>query len=549
MSDSVEFDIYKESKNKIKEALMMSFGVDALLSKVMPIHLKGANVDTIPMVREWIKDGTINVSSEFQNKFNEKEKYDSHKYHNHSNYKSKGKVDKELHENNELKDKYTGNILKRNEKRNLDHIISAKEIDSDPATLLSGLDGSDVANDISNFQSTEKYLNINKSAKTMTDWINGIDQTILDKEEKIKTIEKNKIKIENSSLSKKEKEHKIREANNDIKKQKYHIDKLKEVDKEKALEIDAKARQKKEKTFFDATYNKEFAKDSLKSAGKSGIAIGLSELTGLIFLEVFNEFSDNFKDIKKDFTKDFNLKSFLNKIKIIMKKSFDNIYSKWKDILRTVGYGFIKGFLSDLTKTLINLVKVTTKKLSRIIKEAYSGVINVVRMLRNNSEKMNKKELVQGIIWSLGSSAAIISSILLIENIQNIIPIPSFLAESVEMFLEAVCSGLIIVLLTYFIYHSPTMQKIFNYLLETKSYIKNKEALDKYIDEHIKVIYSKEFNIDLNELKDFRYSLFEEQDEDKRSVVINDECSKRNLSFDFEDNDESTLNWLKNLKK
>lgn len=56
-------------------------------------------------------------------------------------------------------------------KKNLDHIISAKEIHDDPGRILAERDGAELANDASNLAFTHESLNKSKKADSMDAFI------------------------------------------------------------------------------------------------------------------------------------------------------------------------------------------------------------------------------------------------------------------------------------------------------------------------------------------------------------------------------------------
>ncbi len=57
------------------------------------------------------------------------------------------------------------------DKKNLDHIISAKEIHDDPGRILAERDGAELANDASNLAFTHESLNKSKKADSMDAFI------------------------------------------------------------------------------------------------------------------------------------------------------------------------------------------------------------------------------------------------------------------------------------------------------------------------------------------------------------------------------------------
>lgn len=75
--------------------------------------------------------------------------YDPNVYHKAPSYKKTHDKYSQKYKEGTLPDAYTGLQLsiENNDKWNLDHVISAKEIHMDPGRILSGLDGIELAND------------------------------------------------------------------------------------------------------------------------------------------------------------------------------------------------------------------------------------------------------------------------------------------------------------------------------------------------------------------------------------------------------------------
>jgi hypothetical protein len=96
----------------------------------------GGNVDTVHNVRS----GVWATTAERQN-FEQRGAYDSDAYHRHENYKATGQRDKSSQAAGTLHDPYRDKVMGANEQRNLDHVISAKEVRR-PARVLAGLSGS-----------------------------------------------------------------------------------------------------------------------------------------------------------------------------------------------------------------------------------------------------------------------------------------------------------------------------------------------------------------------------------------------------------------------
>lgn len=134
--------IFREYERVLVESLVSSFGLDFLIR-----DLHGGDVDTIHNVRQIGTDPDMKYKNQ-QNQadYENRGQYDSSVYHSDAKYRQKNAEVSQQKADGTLKDAYTGKVIQRDEKHNLDHVISAKEIHNDPGRVLAGLNGTDLAN-------------------------------------------------------------------------------------------------------------------------------------------------------------------------------------------------------------------------------------------------------------------------------------------------------------------------------------------------------------------------------------------------------------------
>ncbi len=155
-----EFHLINELHKTVIQSLITSF----YLYFILLDDKKGGDVDTVHNARAYANgDSEINISANIKQKIADNKKYDSHEYHSHKHYKDKGAADKKLHRKGKLVDEYSNKKMSRDKNRQLDHIISASEIHNDGGAILAGIDGVDLENQDSNFQSIGAYINNLKS--------------------------------------------------------------------------------------------------------------------------------------------------------------------------------------------------------------------------------------------------------------------------------------------------------------------------------------------------------------------------------------------------
>ena len=299
-----EFDWAAELEKTVIKSLTTSFGLDFLLFN----DKLGGNVDTIHNARNSVYATKIE-----ENRYLQKGKYNSDLYHQDPNYKARGKSDKAKHQQGTLTDTYRNSTLKQNEKRQLDHVISAHEIEQDAGRILAELDGVKLANQDSNLSSTLAYINTKKSDKSVEEFVASIPAAI---QEKQNSLEKNKAKLAFLPNNTPEEQDNRRKLEDKIRNEQSHIDALQSVDKEKMLEADKKAR-----TAYNSQVNwnyyasSKFFKNTATEAGKAGLSMGLRQALGLVLAELWFELKEAIPRIYRNVKTNFTLENFVSHIK------------------------------------------------------------------------------------------------------------------------------------------------------------------------------------------------------------------------------------------
>ena len=117
-------------------------------------------------------------------------------------YKDANKAMKEQQKAGNLKDEYTGKDIKQNDKANLDHVVSRKELYENKRRKQANISTEDLANKDENLKPTNESLNKSKKEKSVEKYL----ETREVREQKLReqNERKNK-KIDESNMSEKEK--------------------------------------------------------------------------------------------------------------------------------------------------------------------------------------------------------------------------------------------------------------------------------------------------------------------------------------------------------
>lgn len=541
---SNKFDWTAAIHDEVVKSLCSSFGLDFLLFE----DKVGGDVDTIHNVRQGIYATKVE-----NDKYVNKSSYNTHDYHQdkrqsnpnneESRYKQKNNLDGILQNEGRLYDPYMNRYLDNSKKRNLDHIISAKEIHEDAGRILAELDGVELANQSSNFNSTLEVINKSKNAKSMQEFIEYIPKKISNLESEIKTLEQKKSTI---GLSEKE-INRLEKFNEDV-------EVFKNFDKEAALKLDKEAREKYNYQVNQAYYKgSKFLGNALHTSLNSGVKMGMRQAIGLVLAEVWFELREQLPVIINQCKIKFEMSDFLIKIKVTLENIWKRVSARFQDLLVSFKDGFLGGLFASVTTTVVNIFFTTQKAMGKLIRECWQTIIQVTKLITFNPDNLAVGDLAKEVTRLIGLAVNVAIGTIVHQHLVNLISALPF-GVYIASFLSALVAGILTVGFSYFLDYSEIMQKVWSYLNSLKSkyqftlefYQQINAELDEYLIELSKI----EFNLDADELYIFSQSLASANSEYERGLVLAAEAQRRNIELPFEiNNTKSGRDWLSGLSK
>ena len=324
-----------------------------------------------------------------------------------------------------VKDEYTGDSI--NIKRaDIDHVVSAKEIETDSAghLFMNQEDRVKMGTDDVNLAYTKDKANRSKGSKKMEDW-----------------------------LDKKNKEGSTNEERFGI-------------DRERALAKDKAARKHMSKTINKAAF-KKYSKELLATGGKDAAKMAAYSAIGAIMHDLSLAVVEELKYILKN-RGNKTFKELFRHFKEKMAEVCDALKKKWKDIVAGSLEAGIVAFLSNIVVFVINIFATTLKKIVSMIRAGFVSLCQAVKIMVHHPEGMTQGEanyqaikiLTAGLIGalSLGLSASIEKFLQTIPGLQPIMmfPIPSFggdprtVSDIIAVTLSAVVGGLVTTIVLYY---------------------------------------------------------------------------------------------------
>jgi hypothetical protein len=324
-------------------------------------------------------------------------------------------------------DAYTGKPLPKDGRAHLDHIVSAKEIETKAENHLfkTPEERAKMAANDKNLAWTEGSANQSKGELPMKEWLDKTDK-----------------------------------KTGETKAGKYSIN------KDMALKEDANAR-KYIKTEITVAAAKKYGSELLMTGGKdaanmaaySALGVVLRDLTQAVFEEIRTTFRERGKE---------SLKEIFIRFKERIGAVLADIRAKWKDIFKGSMEAGIMAFLSNIVVFVINLFATTLKKLVSMIRAGFVSLCQAVKMLTNPPAGMDREEanyqalkiLTAGLIGaaSLGLSAGIEKLLQAIPGLQPFMmfPVPSIgkeprtVSDIIAVVLSALAGGILTTVVLYF---------------------------------------------------------------------------------------------------
>lgn len=337
----------------------------------------------------------------------------------------KNKNMKKEHEKGELIDTYTGKVIGVNDKPNLDHVVSRKEIFENRSRKQANIDTKDLANKQENLVPTNESLNKSKKEKSVKNFLNTKEEREKDLIKQNEAAHKKINESNKSDLEKRIEHEKIDKRLND---------KL-DANPELMNEADKKARNSIDKD-IKIGQAKEIAKEASLDALKMIAVSALFELLKSIMNGLIRFFKEKHKS--------FNL--FLSE----MKESIRKFISRLSNFFE-VG---LSSLIGTVISEIFDSIASTFKKFVSLIKQSVKSIIDAFKYLtdeKNKDEPLGIKiaQIGKIIIAGLLSAGAIFGGELIEKLLMNIpfmnitIPFIGSLANITGLFLSSLISGII----------------------------------------------------------------------------------------------------------
>lgn len=222
------------------------------------------------------------------------------------------------------------------------------------------------------------------------------------------------------------------------------------------LEKDKQARkaynEKINRTYYT---NPAFFKDTVKAAGKVGIAMGLRQALGLFFSEIWFAVRDEIRQGKEDG------RTLFNNIASGVKKGLENAKLKYKELWHKFIEGAVGGILASLTTTLCNIFFATAKNVIRIIRQSWASLVEATKILLFNPDFLPFGEQFRAAAKIIATGASVVAGTMVGDLIAKtgVAAIP-VVGNIVQTFCGTLVTGILSCSLLYLLDKNSTVNKI-----------------------------------------------------------------------------------------
>ncbi|TGE75933.1 hypothetical protein [Weissella confusa] len=418
-------------KGQIQANLISQFGLGQLFDSFQD----GGGVDTIHNVRN-----DVFSSDEVKNKIHSEtsgyNKDEAAKYRGQSKrYQKIQGQQKEMQHTGNLYDPNTGKKIARNEKTDLDHTISLKEIYEDPGRVLAGYSVDEAANSKDNLKLTNSNINHSMRDDNKTDYAND-----LERKRSIWRAELKKVK-ENPNLTDEQKRTKTRNINNRLK---ASAEDIKNSDK---------ASRKSQEAMYNKTYYtsdaflKNVATNSAKQAGNQG----LKSAIGAVVYQASDILFDAIIPVLKNWKSYGSMSARIQDFKVRIKDGLANLKERLAQVKDAALAGLGGGFISALVNTAINTFLTTTKNIARLLNDVARSLWQAIKILTSKDKSIPFSQKLKEAIKLVTTAVIATGGVILGEAIKVSLQGTPFapVADVVSTAVAAILTGLVTALVLF----------------------------------------------------------------------------------------------------
>lgn len=323
------------------------------------------------------------------------------------------------------------------------------------------------------------------------------------------------------------------------------------ADFERMKEADKKARAKYNSTINGEYYtSSKFAKNVATATMNNAFRMGTRQMLGLVLAETWFEFRERIPVMFEKHRRSFDAGDFLQDAAEALRAVWQRVQGKFSTFLTSFKDGAIGGVLSSITTTLFNIFFTTKKMMVRLIREMWNNLVQAFKVMVFNPEGLTPGQLAKAVSKLVAAGVAVAAGVVVNDALAKMLVFP--FGPELAAFCGALATGILTLVMNYFLEHSALMKKVWAFLDTFKD--KYQKALEYYqqvnveLDRYLLELSALEFAIDTSALSRFSLHLNAVNSEIERGLLLRAEVERRNITLPFEaGNTRSVRSWLSKL--
>lgn len=386
--------VWDECRHNVLQSVAGPFGLGQFVSAYDRL---GGHVDTVHNAR-----AGVYATEEEAVRYRKRGEYQPREVHGNRAYINANSRASETMKDGELIDAYTGRRIRRcdrhdpQQKYNLDHVVSAKEVHEDAGRVLAEIDTATLANRDSNLRATTATINKSKKAKGAQDFVEDLNGDARPRRERIAELRK-----KGESITAKERAELAKHRQ------------LDRVDARRVHEADSQARRQRDREINRTFYTSgKFAKQTTAAACEEGARQSAQQAFGVVLVEFLSRLMHEIRDRVRHGQRHAGMLADLG---ARGKRIGKACMAKLRTALAALGKGFASGLFSSLANTLVNTFATTTKRVARMLREGAQSLVGALRVLVMPASAISWRERVHEASKILLAGAMMVSGLALEE--------------------------------------------------------------------------------------------------------------------------------------
>jgi len=155
---------------------------------------------------------------------------------------------------------------------------------------------------------------------------------------------------------------------------------------------------------------KYYATNSARTGMNEGLSMGFQQAVGLMVVEFFSQV---FHETSAVFKQGLEGDGLIDDLRIRFTRIAKSVSAKWKDVAKAFSGGFFAGFMSNLVTVAINMVKTTSAKVVRLIREGIFSLLKALKLVLFKPKNLTRAQAMHEAMKIIFAGGVVVAGVLL----------------------------------------------------------------------------------------------------------------------------------------